>query len=410
MNLFTLIILTLGLCATNNLAYKTKEKVVYCFWATWATSRPGNGQFKVEDLNVHMCTHIAYSFFGIDDEGFIKSLEPSLDFPDGKDYLRKFSGLKQKNPDLKTIIAVGGWGEGSKKYSVMAANKTLRANFINSALKIILDYDMCGMELDWEYPNSRDTVYGKEDVENFTQLLKEFRETFDKYGLILTAAVAAVEEAASQFYDIKGISQYLDYINIMSYDLHGPWDTVTGYNAALHKGEGEEDIPKETLFTVDVAIDYWIKSGAPRSKILLGVPFYGHSFKLEDANNHNVKSNATGPGIEGPYTLSPGSVGYNEFCIMLETEDWNVKYDDKAKVPYAYRGSDWVSYDDPQSIRIKAQYARNRNLGGVMLWSIDTDDFRAECGQEDYPLLRAVNRGLRREIPPPNPNLVSNNY
>ncbi|KAL4713733.1 hypothetical protein ACJJTC_004264 [Scirpophaga incertulas] len=401
MNLCSLILLALGLCATSSLASCTNEKVVYCFWGTWATYRQGDGQFNVEDLNTELCTHISYTFFGIDVNGFMKSLDPWLDLPDGRDYLRKFSAIKERNPDIKRIFAVGGFNEGSEKYSVMAANKTLRTNFINSTLQMVLDYDVDGMELDWEFPNARDTVHGEEDIDNFTQLLKELREAFDEYGLSLTAAVSAVEASASQYYDVKGISQYLDYINVMTYDLHGPWDNVTGYNAALHKGEGDEDEPKESLFTVDVAIDYWINSGAPPSKLLLGVPFYGHSFKLEDASKHGLKSNTTGPGISGPYTLTPGHVGYNEFCVMLQTEDWNVEHDHKARVPYAYKDLDWVSFDDPHSIRLKAEYARKRNLAGVMLWSIETDDFRAKCGSEDFPMLRAINRGLGREVPPP---------
>ncbi|KAL4707023.1 hypothetical protein ACJJTC_000450 [Scirpophaga incertulas] len=349
-----------------------------CYYGTWAARFPGVGKFTVNDVNTTLCTHLMYAFAGINEEGEMISLDPQLDLSDngGQDNFRKFTALKLKNPKLKTILSVGGWNEGSRKYSKMAGNATLRANFIRTAMKVLLDCGFDGLDMDWEYPTARDTVYGAADVDHFTQLLTELKYTFEPYGLLLTAAVAAVKNSASVFYDIPAISKYLDYINIMTYDLHGSWDDVTGYNAALFRTKDEADTPLDSLFIGQAAIEFWISAGAPRNKILMGVP---------------------GAGITGPFSGENGTIGYNEFCDeQLKVKPWNVVYDNYAQVPYAYLGNDWVSYDNVRSIVAKTEYIKNQKLAGVMIWSIETDDFHPLCGKTKSPLLFSINCALGR--------------
>nr|ALO79345.1 chitinase 8 [Chilo suppressalis] len=146
-------------------------EVVICYYGTWAVNRPGLGKFGVEDVNPYLCSHIIYAFAGINSDGAVIPLDVELDF--GKDNYRNFTDLKKKNPNLKPMLAVGGWNEGSAKYSEMAADPAKRQNFILSALDIILDFQFAGFDLGWEYPNRRDTVHGVDDIENFTQLVKE---------------------------------------------------------------------------------------------------------------------------------------------------------------------------------------------------------------------------------------------
>ncbi|RVE46555.1 hypothetical protein evm_008790 [Chilo suppressalis] len=371
----------------------TYAEVVICYYGTWAVNRPGLGKFGVEDINPNLCTHIIYAFAGIDSNGTVIPLDVELDINMGN--YRNFTNLKKKNPKLKPMLAVGGWGEGSAKYSEMAADPAKRQNFIQSALDIIFKYDFEGFDLDWEYPNRRDTVHGVDDIKNFSQLVKEMREEFDKHGLILTAAVSSVEASASQSYNISAISKYLHYVNLMTYDMYGPWESLTGHNAGLHKGDFDGTTPREQLFTADVAVEYWLREGCPPEKIALGVPFYGHSFKLQSENNSDVRAPSNGSGIAGPYTAQAGLVGYNEFCAMLKSDpSWTIRRDHLAKVPYAVNGLNWVSYDDPESIRYKVKYALEKKLAGIMIWSIETDDFHNVCGGGAYTLLKAINDAL----------------
>nr|ALO79349.1 chitinase 12 [Chilo suppressalis] len=177
----------------------------------------------------------------------------------------------------------------------------------------------------------------------------------------------------------------------MSYDMHGSWDSVTGHNAGLHKGDSDEAIPREQLLTVDVAVEYWLREGCPPEKLVLGVPFYGRTFKLQSESNTGVRAPTDGAGIGGPYTGEVGYVGYNEFCAMLRSDpSWTIRRDFLANVPYAVNGLNWVSYDDPESIRDKVEYALEKDLAGIMVWSIETDDIHNICGGGVYTLLNVI--------------------
>ncbi|CAH0715008.1 unnamed protein product, partial [Brenthis ino] len=376
------------------------EKRVVCYYGTWAVYRNGLGKFEVSDINTELCTHLVYTFVGINSRGTVVSLDPYLDYPDnwGKDMLRKFNALKDTNPNLKTLLAVGGWNEGSAKYSVMAANPRLRRTFITSAIDMIQEYGFNGLDFDWEYPNRGDSVYGEEDINNLSQLLKELREEFDKHGLLLSAAVASVKSTASLSYDIPVISQYLDLINVMAYDMSAPTDVVTGHNSPLHKGEGDENVEKEDAYTIEATLSYWLSQGCPPEKLVLGLPLFGRTFELVTAIENGVRAPSRGPGIAGPYTATKGLIGYNELCQKLLTETWDLHYDSLAKVPYAVQGRNWISYDDVDSLTLKVKYALQLNITSVMLWSIETDDFLGSCQPQDFPLLRAVNAALGRRV------------
>ncbi|XP_063834194.1 chitinase-3-like protein 2 [Ostrinia nubilalis] len=390
-----ILLLVLSFCASEVLA--NNDKVVVCYYGTWATYRWGVGKFDVEDIDPFLCTHLVYSFIGIDAQGTAVSLDPHLDLGDvswTRDNFRKFTSLKDKNPNLKTLLAVGGWNEASAKYSVMAANPNYRQNFIQSSLAMIQEHNFDGLDVDWEYPNRRDTVHGSADIDNFSTLLKELREEFDKHDLMVTVAVSAVEERALLSYDVPAVAKYVDYVGVMAYDMSGAWDPVTGHNAPLHISEGDSTENEAALYTVENAIKFWLKAGCPPEKLVMGVPFYGRTFTLSDTNANTPRSSAIGAGLAGPYTATSGFVGYNEFCYLLKTESWTVRTDQLAKVPYAFRASNWVSYDDVESITTKVEYANSFNLRGIMLWSIETDDFHGLCGEGTFPLLKAINKAL----------------
>lgn len=213
------------------------DKIV-CYFGSWSTYRPDAGKFEVENIDPNLCTHIIYTFVGISEEGEVKVLDSWQDLPNdyGKNGFGRFNKLRKINPNVKTIIAIGGWNEGSTKYSRVVANPGLRAKFVQSVVNFLKKYDFDGFDVDWEYPNQRG---GKaDDKQNYVSLLKELREAFDKHGYILSAAVGAAESSASQSYIIPEMSKHLHLINLMAYDLHGSWESTTGINAPLYPQKG----------------------------------------------------------------------------------------------------------------------------------------------------------------------------
>jgi len=124
----------------------------------------------------------------------------------------------------------------------------------------------------------------------------------------------------------------------------------------------------------------------------MGMAMYGRGFTLAKAEDHGLYAPITGGIPQGPYTRQPGIWGYNEICekYMGEMDQWKISIDDHLKAPYAFSGRNWIGYEDVESIYYKAEYARNMGLGGAMVWSMETDDFKGKCHGEKYPLLRTI--------------------
>lgn len=174
----------------------------------------------------------------------------------------------------------------------------------------------------------------------------------------------------------------------MTYDLHGSWDGKTGINAPLYcRPDGSQQL------CVDAAVKYWQNNGCPKEKLVVGAPIYGRSFTLYDPNNHGINSPA-GPGNAGAFVPEQGFLGYNEICFNIQNNGWTRQWEDTQKVPYAYKSNQWVGYDDPQSLEIKLSYVKNSGLGGIMFWSIETDDFKNLCGKGNFPLLTMAHNAM----------------
>lgn len=177
------------------------------------------------------------------------------------------------------MFTIGGW-TGSKHFSRIAASPALRKSFANRIKAFLDDHHFSGVDLDWEYPgeagagdNSPDAV---NDTNNFLFLLEEIRHAIGPEALI-TAAVSmkGFSVNGQVLDDLSPFSKWLDYVMIMAYDVSGPWSPQTGPLAPLHacsSGLG-----------VDTAINVWKSRGIPSSKLLLGLPGYGISFRTKSS-------------------------------------------------------------------------------------------------------------------------------
>lgn len=345
----------------------------------------------------------AHSFTGLSYDNVIKPLDPWNDLEDnyGKGAMRRFTNLKRQNPDLKTLVAIGGWNEGSIKYSKMAADASARARFVDSVVAFLAKYNFDGLDMDWEYPGSRGG--SSYDKQNFVALLRDLHQAFAPHGYLLTAAVSAGKTFADAAYDIAQVSKYLDLINLMAYDYHGGWESQTGHNAPLFHSPKHDKTNELATLNVNWSVNYWLQNGAPREKIMLGVGSYGRSFTLDRQSETGIGAAASQKGRAGPYTREPGSLGYNEICEAFKRQPskWTIVREPDYLAPYAYDNErQWVGYDDVESLRLKAQFAKSMGLGGMMMWSIETDDFLGTCHNgEKFPLLNTIKRVLNNMDP-----------
>lgn len=402
--LLVLLLIAVGLAddtIQNKASDSSEGKKVVCYVGTWAVYRPGQGRFDIEHIDPLLCTHLMYGFFGINEDATVRVIDPYLDLEEnwGRGHIKRFVALKSVNPQLKTLAAIGGWNEGSRKFSKMAASAELRKRFIHDCVAFCQRHGFDGIDLDWEYPAQRD---GDPliDRENHAQLVEEMRQVFDQYGLLMTAAVASVEFSAGVSYDIARVSKSFHFLNVMVYDMHGAWESYCGINAPLYRGPADTT-DQQAQLNVNASIHFWLANGAPPEKLVLGIPLYGRSFTLANAANSQIGAAVVGGGTAGPYTREPGVLGYNEFCEKLQTESWDLRWSDEQQTPYAVRNNQWLGYDDLRSVQLKVQYLLDLKLGGAMVWSLETDDFRGVCGGGKYPLMTEIRSLLNGGTPSP---------
>ena len=146
--------------------------------------------------------------------------------------------------------------------------------------------------------------------------LTELRNQMKPHNYLISLAVGGAQFSAEKSYNIPAIAAQVDFINMMTYDLHGPWDGMTGINGAMYAGSADHSVLQKQM-NVDACVKYWLSAGAPANKLILGIPTYGKSFTLANQANHGVGATSVGAGQPGPFTREGGSLGYNEVTFKL---------------------------------------------------------------------------------------------
>ena len=370
------------------------------YLASWGVRSKGT---RIADLPGDRLTHIIYSFARITEDGQFALGDPCLDVgacnttagaphpsTDGGNFA-ELARLKARNPNLKLMIAVGGW-TGSGRFSDVALTEDSRRAFVESAMDVVIRRSpglFDGIDVDWEYPvggGLPTNAARPEDYQNCTLLLQALRKALDAEGersgrhYVLSLATIAGPSAPRHF-DLVNVARIVDWFNVMTYDFHSG-SKIAHFNAPLYTATGDPT----PGYTVDSTVQRYVAAGVPRSKIVVGLPFYGRVYGGVGATNDGLFQPAPGPVPDEWRTgtdyraivrRNPESLGFRRIRHP------------EARVPFLFNPTSgtWVTYDDSASVAEKAAYVRSQRLGGVMAW---------EIGGDDGTLIRAITSILSR--------------
>ena len=367
----------------------------YTSWSVYAR------KFEVSQIRAAKLTHINYAFANISPKGECVLGDPWADvqkaYPGDrttdlvKGNFGQLARLKRKHPHLKTLISIGGW-TWSGRFSDVALTPKSRQHFAGSCVAFMKRYGFDGIDIDWEYPVSGGKAGNRsrpEDKQNLTHLLAELRQQLDTQGkqdrrhyLLTIAAPASPEKSVNL--EVAGLAKHLDWINVMAYDYNGSWSERTGFNAPLHSSSNDNQLNCATT------VQTYLKAGLPRDKLVVGVPFYGRSWKGVTPEQHGLHQPHQGA-AKGSW--EPGSIDYKDLqknYVGLYTRHWHAD----AKVPWLYDNTSktMVSYDDVDSISDKARFVAKQRLGGIMIWELSQDT------ADKQSLLNVISDTLGREV------------
>jgi len=336
------------------------------------------GRADLARIGAAKLTHINYAFARVDEAG-----EVALVLPEAAMHLAQLQALKARNPALKVMLSVGGWGADG--FSDAALTEASRDRFAKSAAALLRAYALDGLDVDWEYPGQPGPgiKHRAEDRRNFTLLLAALRREFDAASqaggrngderYLLTIASAGGAYFAHT--EMGVLHKYLDWVNIMTYDMYGGYTPMTGHHTGLKGPAGDDSVP-----STDAMVTEHLAAGIPAAKLVIGAAFFGKAWNGVRTENGGVRQPYETYDTEYPFAVLAR--------VFLGREGVERRWDAEAHAPYLWRADTrtFVSYDDPESLRAKAAYVRTRGLGGIMYWEHAHDP--------DEVLLDAIVEGL----------------
>ena len=313
---------------------------------------------------------------------------------------------RSSESNLKVLIAIGGSVKRDgvlNDLGLLFDDSNLRKNFIESVLDFLNQYELDGINLDWHF--SREDRVSNERV-NLVKLIKEMRNEFNNMAkfsgsqssLITMTLPSNLRESES--FDIPQLDALVDFFCLLTYNYHSAYERSANHHSPLYRSNEISPCSTKADLNSNNSVYMYIKSGASKNKLILGIPTYGKCFGLENSVYHT-----TGSPTIGPYKSFPCNkesfVPYSKLCPLVLNGSLQRFSPEPCKVgPYVYGqnlkegNTFWIGYDDEEAVRLKGAYVSRNNLGGISFWALEHDDFRGLCSDTKYPLIKAASKGL----------------
>lgn len=297
---------------------------------------------------------------------------------------RRLRRLRRRHAGLKLLVSIGGW-DAAPEYSDIALTAASRARFARSCIRLFIEQQRFdGLDVDWEFPVRGGMNRSRpQDRADATALVRELRVQLEALGrkthrhYILTVATPAGTwqkggaYSVGDSYDLGALVPYVDWFNVMTYDMNTIFSPYSGFNTPLRSDPHDPaPEPQRSRDNLTGAVRYYEAHGVPSHKIMLGLAFYGRGFTGVSGRRAGLYSRYSGGFPETPWKVIESH--------MLTSPHWVRHWSATAEAPWLYNAARHIffTYDDPTSIAIKADFARREHLRGVMIWVLGEDDAR----------------------------------
>ncbi|CAF9917631.1 MAG: hypothetical protein HETSPECPRED_003547 [Heterodermia speciosa] len=265
--------------------------------------------------------------------------------------------LKKRHRHLKVLLSIGGWTYSSN-FAKPASNREGRSTFAKSALRIVQNLGLDGLDIDWEYP--KDDQEAKDLVHLLEAVRHEMKACHKGDRMLLTVACPAGPQNYEKMH-IKAMDEHLDFWNLMAYDYAGSWDSHAGHQANLYPSKSD---PRSTPFSTSTAVEHYTSHGVHPSKLVLGLPLYGRAFANTDGPGKPFSGTGEGSWEQGVWDFKALPKDGATEC-MDEDIGASWSYDQGRRV--------MVSYDTKEISQRKVDFIKNHGLGGAMWWESSAD-------------------------------------
>ncbi|XP_016964824.1 chitinase-like protein Idgf1 [Drosophila biarmipes] len=426
----------LGLLSVSSLTHAASNLI--CYYDSASYLRKGYARLQPNDLELALqfCTHLVYGYAGLKAQTHeLFSLNVDLDMF----YYKDITALRQKYPQLKILLSVGGdrdvdLAHPNKYIELLEANRTAQQNFIDSSMILLRRNGFDGLDLAFQLPRNKPRkVHGslgtywksfkklftgdfivdpqaEQHKSQFTDLVGNLKNAFRSASLMLTLTVLP-NVNSTWYFDIPKLHPQFDYINLAAFDFLTPLRNPeeADYTAPIHFLDEQNRLPH---LNVEFQVNYWLQNNCPAQKLNLGIASYGRAWKLTQYSNLSGD-----PVVHDTFGVAPGGkqiesteglLSWPEICGKIsqnssapyrgvdaplrKVTDITQKFGNYALRPADENGEHgvWVSFDDPDFAGIKAGYAKAKGLGGVALFDLSYDDFRGLCTGMKFPIVRSI--------------------
>ncbi|KAL1421432.1 hypothetical protein MTO96_004125 [Rhipicephalus appendiculatus] len=354
-----------------------RMRPVVCYYLKGQALRPYPWNYSIDDVPGHLCSHVNLAYIELSNTKHTLQEDPTIKFA-------HLAQLKKKFPRLMTFISIGGDRRQTEVISAMASMEVRRKAFINDTVKLLVDHKLDGLDISWLFPDQGGRT---EDKANFVRTFEGQKATVFYW--------IALSKTSNHRNSRCTFRRYLDWMNVIGYDLRGNKNGRTDVHSPLHPRS--IDGSDTAYLNVENGLQALLDRGASKRKLVLGVAFYGRVYRLANpkASRLHDSINLLSDPDSGEFLKSHEIHAYFEICRNIIFANWNRSFDSQGMCPYATNGKDWVGYEDEQSISKKVEFVRKEGYAGIAVLSLDMDDFRGECGTRNI-LLQTINNGMPR--------------